>query len=172
MSDIRTVTLIDALRTSFETHGLPYIIASDNGPSFTSKEFKNLIHKSGIKYIAAAPYHPSSNSTAERAVQAFKSAMCKIVAKSCNVPIKMLTSRFLFHYCNTPHTQTGNAPSNLLFNRKVNTRLSLLKMNTSIVNDEEKFGKSEIFEPLRIFYPGDQVWLRNYRKGEKWYNYQ
>ena len=37
MSDIKTVTLTDALRTSFATHGSPYIIVSDNGPSFTSK---------------------------------------------------------------------------------------------------------------------------------------
>ena len=41
-------------------------------------------------------------------------------------------------------------------------------MNRSIVNEEEKFAKSEILEPSRIFYPGDQVWLRNYRIGEKW----
>ena len=94
--------------------------------------------------------------------------MRKIVVESSNVPIKMLISRFLFSYRNTPHTQTGKAPSELLFNRKVNTRLSLLKLNRTIVNDEEKFAKSEILEPLRIFYPGDQVWLRNYRRGEKW----
>ena len=44
MSDIKTVTLIDALRTSFATHGLPYIIVSDNGPLFTSKEFKKFLY--------------------------------------------------------------------------------------------------------------------------------
>ena len=72
MSDIKAVTLIDALRTSFAAHGLPYTIVRDNGPSFTSKEFKNFIHKNGIKYVTTAPYHPSSNGTAERAVQTFK----------------------------------------------------------------------------------------------------
>ena len=36
----KKVTLIDALRSSFAIHGLPYIIVSDNGPSFTSKEFE------------------------------------------------------------------------------------------------------------------------------------
>ena len=95
MSDIKAVTLIDALHVSFATHGLPYIIVSDNGPLFTSKEFKNFIHENGIKHITTAPYHPSSNGTAERAVQTFKSAMYKIVAESSNVPIKVLMS-----YCN------------------------------------------------------------------------
>ena len=170
MSDIKTVTLIDTLRTSFATHGLPHIIVSDNRPSFTSKEFKNFIHKNGIKHITTTPYHPSSNGTAERAVQTFKSPMHKIVAESSNVSIKMLISRFLFSYCNTPHTQTRKPPSELLFKQKVNTRLSLLKFNRSIVNDEEKFAKSETLKPLRIFYPGDQAWSHDYRRGKKWIN--
>ena len=72
MSDIKAVTLIDALRISFATHGLPYVIVSDNGPSFTSKEFKNFIHKNGIKHITIVPCYPSSNGAAERAVQTFK----------------------------------------------------------------------------------------------------
>ena len=93
--------------------------------------------------------------------------MLKIVAESSNVPIKMLISRFLFSYRNIPHTQTGKALSELLFNWKVNTRLSLLKLNKGIVNDTVKFAKSEILKPLRIFYPGNQVWLRSYRRGEK-----
>ena len=36
-----------------------------------------------------------------------------------------------------------------------------------MVNDEEKLAKSEISKPLRIFHPGDQVWLRSYRRVEK-----
>ena len=107
MFDIKTVTLIDALRTSFATHGLSYIIISDNGSSFTSKKFKNFIHKNGIKHITTAPYHPSSNGAAERTVQTFKSAMRKILIESNNVSIKTLISRFLFSYRNTPHTETG-----------------------------------------------------------------
>ena len=94
--DIKTVTLIDNLHISFATHGLRYVIVSDNGPLFTSKDFKTFIHKNGIKHTTTAPYHPSSNGAAERAVQTFKSAMRKIVAENSNVPIKTLISRFLF----------------------------------------------------------------------------
>ena len=32
----------------------------------------------------------------------------------------------------------------------------------------EKLAQSEVLKPLRIFYPCNQVWLRNYRRGEKW----
>ena len=137
MSDIKTVTLIDTLRTSFATHGLPHIIVSDNRPSFTSKEFKNFIHKNGIKHITTTPYHSSSNGAAERAAQTFKSATCKIVVESSNVLMETLISRFLYSYCNTLHIQTGKTPSELLFNWKVNTRLSLLILNRDIFNHEE-----------------------------------
>ena len=108
-----------------------------------------------------------SNGTAKRAVQTFKSAMSKIGAESSNVPIKTLISRFLLSYHNTPHIQTGKALSELLFNQIVNTRLGLLKLNRSIVNDKDKFVKSEISKPLRIFYPDDWVWLWNYRRSKK-----
>ena len=81
--------------------------------------------------------------------------MRKIAAESTNVPIKTLISRFLFSYRDTSHTQTGKAPSELLFNRKVNNRLGLLKLNRSIVDDKETFAKSEISKHLRIFHSGD-----------------
>ena len=55
MCDIKAVTLIDALHISFGTYGLLYITVSDNEPSFASKEFKNFIHKNGIKHITTAP---------------------------------------------------------------------------------------------------------------------
>ena len=147
MSDIKAVTLIDTLRISFAAHGLPYIIVSDNRLSFTSKEFKNFIPKNGMKHITTAPYHPSSNGAVERAVQTFKSTIRKIVAEISNVPIKTLISRFLFSYRNSLLTQTGKAPLELLLYRKMNTRLSLLKFSRSIVNDKEKFAKSEILKP-------------------------
>ena len=130
---------------------------------------KNLkpFDKNWIKDITAAHYHPSPNGAAKRAVQIFKSTTRKIAVESSNVPIKTLISRFLFSYYNTPYTQTGKTPSELLFNLKGNTRLSLLKLNRSIANNE-KFAKCEISKLLRIFYPGDQFWLRNLWRGKKW----
>ena len=84
--------------------------------------------------------------------------MRKIAVESSNVPIKTLISRFLFSYRNTPHTQTGKAPSELMFNRKVNTRLSLLKLNRSIVLLMMRKNLQNLkFQNLRILYPGVQV---------------
>ena len=45
MKTITTTQTIEKLREIFDTHGLPEIIVSDNGPSSTSVEFKNFIHQ-------------------------------------------------------------------------------------------------------------------------------
>ena len=76
--------------------------------------------------------------------------MRKIVAESSNVPIKTLVSRLLFSYRNISHTQTGKTSPELLFNQKVNTRLSLLKFNRSIV-------KACVRYFLKIHYTSDLI---------------
>ena len=45
---------------------------TDNGPSFTSNEFKLFNVKIEIKHIFTAPYFPLSNGVAELSVQTFK----------------------------------------------------------------------------------------------------
>ena len=42
----------------FSTHGLPEQIVSDNGPAFTSHEFKEYMKQCGIHHIHTSPYHP------------------------------------------------------------------------------------------------------------------
>ncbi len=71
MSSITSQT-IEKLRSIFARHGLPKTIVSDNGPSFVSSEFKTFLQLNGIRNITSAPYHPSTNGLAERAVQTVK----------------------------------------------------------------------------------------------------
>ena len=69
----------------------------------------------GIKHITSAPYHPSSNGQAERAVQTLKHGIKRIQEES----IQVRMSKFLFDYRITPHATTGVAPCELLMNRKL-----------------------------------------------------
>ena len=68
MSSITTAKTIEKLRMLFVNHGLSNKIVTDIGPSFTSEEFKVFMEKNEINHITSAPYHPSSNGLAERAV--------------------------------------------------------------------------------------------------------
>ena len=68
---------IDKLRILFAQFGLPETIVTDHGSCFVSEEFEAFLNGNGIQHITSAPYHPSSNGLAERAVQILKSGLKK-----------------------------------------------------------------------------------------------
>ena len=72
----------ERLRTLFATHGIPEVVVSDNGTTFTSTEFSQFMTKNGIRHVKIAQHHPSSNSLAERAVKTFKEGMKKCISSS------------------------------------------------------------------------------------------
>ena len=69
MSSTTSVATIQSLRNMFARFGLPEQVVTDNGRNFVSEEFKEFLQKNGIKHTTSAPYHPSTNGLAERAVQ-------------------------------------------------------------------------------------------------------
>lgn len=78
---------IEKLRLSFSVFGLPKMLVLDNGTCFTSAEFESFMKQNGIDHVKSAPFHPSSDGLAERAVQTFKEGMKKIKGDSksnCN----------------------------------------------------------------------------------------
>ena len=77
MSKITASHTILELHDIFATLGSPDTVVTDNGPAFTSSEFRLFMSHDGIKHITLSPYHPSSNGLAERSVQTFKRAMVK-----------------------------------------------------------------------------------------------
>ena len=60
--------------------------------------------KNGIKHLASAPYHPTSNGLAERAVQTVKGALRK---EASETSLERQLTQFLFRYRLTPHSTTG-----------------------------------------------------------------
>ena len=107
MQTITSSKTIEKLRIIFANHGIPRKIVTDNGPSFTSAEFAEFMKNNGIIHIKSAPYHPSTNGLAERAVQTFKQGVAKISGNTVQERI----SKFLFTYRISPHSVTGVAPS-------------------------------------------------------------
>ena len=115
MSSMSSEKTIETLRSVFATHGLLQMIVTDNGPSFTSNEFREFTQKNGIKHVTSAPYHPSSNGQAERAVQTVKQGLKRTPGKT----VQERLSKFLFKYRLTPHSTTGVASCELLMKRKL-----------------------------------------------------
>ena len=75
MSSTSTSKTITVLRQLFAKYGLPEQVVSDNGPKFTSDEFRHFVKDNGIKHFRCAPYHPASNGAVERFNQTFKQAL-------------------------------------------------------------------------------------------------
>ena len=55
-SSTSTIETIKVLLSLFSRHGLPDKLVSDNGPQFTSDEFKEFMLNCGILHIKTAPY--------------------------------------------------------------------------------------------------------------------
>ena len=161
MNSITSETTISRLRSIFATHGLPQQIVTDNGPTFTSEAFKEFTKLNGIKHTFSAPYHPSSNGLAERAVQTFKQTLRQM--QDGNITEKI--SKFLFKYRITPHTTTGVPPAELLMGRKLRSRLDLLQPSlTSRVQQSQMTQKQnhDTKKPYRQFTEGDLVYAENF----------
>ena len=174
-----TAETVRCLQHSFSMFGLPVSLVSDNGPCFSSSEFKEFVVKCGVRHITSAAYHPSTNGQAERMVQTFKRAL-----KKSKEPLQQTLDRFLFNYRLTPHSTTGVAPAELMFGRRPRTRLDLLRPNSvateSLVPDpvvsskvktkQEAQKRFHCTQPRKLdLEPESPVMIRNYGKyGAKW----
>ena len=159
--------VIEELRFLFSQFGLPECVVSDNGTCFTSAEFKGFLKKNGINQILSAPYHPSTNGLAERAVQVVKKGLKKETKGS----MRSRLATVLFAYRLTAQSTTGQSPSELLLGRRPRSRLDLLKPNTAerVERQQAKQVKQHDNRAReRSFEPGDLVYVRNYQSGNRW----
>lgn len=169
MSSITAPRTIEKLRQTFAIHGLPKTLVTDNGPTFTSQEFRQFITENGIQHVFSAPYHPSSNGLAERAVQTFKRSLKQME------PVGSLQSRlskFLFKYNITPHSTTSVSPAELLMGRQLRSRLTLLHPDVASIVEHrqrmQKQGKDNQI-PVRVFVEENPVLIKNFaRSGDRW----
>ena len=161
MSSMSSEKTIETLRSVFATHGLPQMIVTDNGPSFTSNEFREFTQKNGIKHVTSAPYHPSSNGQAERAVQTVKQGLKRTPGKT----VQERLSKFLFKYRLTPNSMTGVAPCELLMKQKLRSSLDLV-FPTVQGRVEDKQAKQKALHDGAL---NDRVYVENFTtKKQRW----
>jgi transposase InsO family protein len=85
----------------FARYGIPEVLISDNGPQYSSEEFRQFATTWGFIHKTSSPTYPQSNDLAERTVQAVKNLLKKAKA-SGSCPFLSLLS-----YRNTPLQQNG-----------------------------------------------------------------
>lgn len=72
LSQETTTVVVVALKGVFSCHGIPRTLRSDNGPQFSSQEFKDFCKSYEIQHDTSSPHFQSSNGEAERATQTMK----------------------------------------------------------------------------------------------------
>ena len=153
--------IIAILQSLFARYGIPQQIVWDNGPQFTSKEYRQLCECNGIRRTLVAPYHPSSNWETERFVQIFKSAIRRAQPKDLSKAL----AQFLLHYRTTSHRATGRSPAEMMFGRRIRMKLDLLHL----IKTSRRFEKQNTYNRnLREFQVGENVWMRNYLENPRW----
>ena len=170
MKSVTAEKTICCIRELFVTHGLPDTIVSDNGPTFTSAEFKQFLQDNGVRQVLIAPYHPASNGLAERGVQSFKEAMRKMSDK---YTLHQKLCMYLINQHVTPHPTTGVSPAELLMKRSLKTRLDLIRPTlASRVEGAQSRQKAnhDLRARERQFAVGDKVYARNFASGNAWFH--
>ena len=74
MTSTTSTKTIECLRPCFATYGILGKLVLDNGPQFTSDEFRQFVNTNGIKDTLVPAYHPSYGA-AERSVQILKRSL-------------------------------------------------------------------------------------------------
>ncbi|XP_046581664.1 uncharacterized protein K02A2.6-like [Haliotis rubra] len=114
-------SIVDYLTRIFTTHGLPLSLKTDNGPQFTSKNFKEYLRHNGVEHKTSTPYWPQANGEVERQNQTILKRIKIAQVEGKDWKTELIP--FLIMYRTTPQATTGKSPSELLFRRTVRTKL-------------------------------------------------
>ena len=117
------------LDETFALHGIPETVTSDNGPPYNSKDWKRYGKEMGFEPIFVSPEHPEGNGVAERFMATLVKTTHAAMAEGKDPKVEV--RRRLLNYRNTPHPSTGVAPSQLMMNRPIRTRIPQIIKNPS-----------------------------------------
>ena len=109
---VNTAETILKMKKVFSRHGICDTLFTDNGPQFSSGEFKQFATLWGFEHVTSSSLYAQSNGEVERAVQTMKAKLNK-----CDDEYLALLS-----YRDTPQAN-GYSPAQLSMGRKLKTRV-------------------------------------------------
>ena len=133
LNSTKCTTVVEKLNTVFSTLGIPKILISDNGPPFSSQNFKNFSNSMGFNHRKITPYWPQANG----ATESFMKNLAKVIrcANVSGVPWRQELTKFLANFRATPHSSKGFATSELLLTSANTCKLPRLQSDKQLVMD-------------------------------------
>src|SRR5664279_966221 len=146
-------TVIATLDRILSLFSIPTEIRTDNGPPFNSEQFKQYATLMGFHHRRVTPLFPQADGHVERFMRTLVKALqiAKIEGKNWRQELQI----FLRAYRTTAHCSTKIAPSELLFNRKVRTKLPEYQLpgddtNTPLrIQDDKAKHKMKMYADMR-----------------------
>lgn len=117
LSDTKSTTVIKKLKAHFARQGIPDVVISDNGPQYSSQEFKRFSERWEFLHKTSSPGHPQSNGKAESAVKTAKRLLLKAKMAGQDPYLALLDHR------NAPSQGPDSSPAQRLLSRRTRTLL-------------------------------------------------
>ena len=134
-------SVIKAIKKIFIIHGIPPQVFSDNGPQYTSKEFKQFSREWDFIHDTSSPEYPQSNGLVERSIQTVKRVLLKAEENGDDPYLGLLNLN------NTPIN--GISPAEKMFDKRPRTLLPCFdtkkhveKTRNSQVHAYDRYNKS------------------------------
>ena len=151
-------SVIKALKKIFVSHGIPKIVFSDNGPQYTSRDFKKFSDEWDFQHESSSPEYPQSNGLVERKIQTVKRCLRKSEQNNEDPYIALLT-------LNSTPLKGAESPAEIMYGRKVRTLLPSITIKTDQSIPESTPNRNEGAVELKPLTPSTSV--RIYSKRNK-----
>ena len=112
LKDSTSASVINCLKQHMSRHGIPEVLHSDNGPEFSSLEFKQFAKQYQFQHLTSSPRFPQSNGMVERTVKTAKKLLKKAYEDNKDPYLAILELR------NTPIPGVGLSPTQLLMGHR------------------------------------------------------
>ena len=132
--------VIKELGMIFSEFGNPLVFRSDNGPCYSSQEFKFFMQNWLVEHRTSSPHYPQSHGLAESMVKVSKNLIEKAVKQD------LPWNKLLLDYRCTPISSEIPSPAEILFGRKFRSSISILPsqvLNDRISKQRELIAKKE-----------------------------